>query len=270
MVKAIDWRLRPPFGTFRNAQSYKNVSEKHPMSARQFNMDLLIEEMDAAGVAVGVVPVRKGGDNDDIRKIKEAYPGRFKGLAHIDPWDGAKALEDIDRYVAEGAADGIIIEPGQFFIREPLAADDKMLYPIYEKCEKENILTTITFGGLYCAKLEYYNPIFIDRVACDFPNLKIVLNHGGWPYITEICHVAYQRKNVYLDADYYLMKFNPGWQDYVTAANNLLQDQIIWGSCFPAVHLDVAVNNCLNIGLTPEATEKVLYKNAAKLLGITE
>ena len=46
-----------------------------------------------------MVPIRQENDNNDIARIKEQYPGRFEGLAHIDPFDTEKAIEDVDRYV---------------------------------------------------------------------------------------------------------------------------------------------------------------------------
>ena len=71
-------------------------------------MDDCIKEMDAVGVEIGVVPFRKGMDNRDIAGLMQAYPDRFRVLCHLDPWDGAKALEDIDRYVGDGQAAGAV------------------------------------------------------------------------------------------------------------------------------------------------------------------
>ena len=267
MLKAIDWRLRPPFKSFKESYLYnEDLRPTAPVAALEFDMDKMIEEMDGAGIEVGVVPMRVGNDNNDIAELKKLYPGRFAGLAHIDPWDGKKALEDIDLYVGEGKADGIIMEPGQFFLRGSMPADDKMLWPIYEKCQAEGILVSLTFGGLFCDKLENYNPIYIDRVAKMFPDMTLVLSHGGWPYVTEICHVAYQRLNVYLDIDYYGFTMNPGYQGYVIAANNVLQDRILFGSCYPGFALERAVGEYQKNGLSEEALPKVLYHNAAKLL----
>ena len=156
MVKAIDWRLRPPYRSFKGSILYDKYGDNPawPESVTKFSMDALIKEMDEAGIGIGMVSMRAGNDNHDIDLIKQEYPGRFLGMAHINPCDGAKALADIDEFVVNGAADTIIMEPGQFFIEDPMPADDARLYPIYEKCEKENIIVTLTFGGLFCAKLE--------------------------------------------------------------------------------------------------------------------
>lgn len=269
--KIIDWRLRPPFGSFKENKIFGDptfsAAPTYPESARQFSMDLLFKEMNECGVEIGMVPFRKGQDQGDIGKLLDAYPRRFECMAHIDPY-AENPIKDIDDLIIKGRAKCAIIEPGQYFIKKPVPADDKILYPIYEKCQAENIVLTITFGGLYCEALELYNPIFIDRVAKDFPDLKMVLTHGGWPYTTEICHVAYQRPNVYLSPDCYLTSYHPGYQSYVTAANNILQDKIIFGSVYPGYSLEVVVKNYIQNGIKPEVLPKVFYHNAAKLLGI--
>lgn len=152
MIKAIDWRLRPPYQSFLGGPLYPNGCSG--------TMEDVIAEMDEAGVLIGVAPFRKGMDNADGEKLIEAYGDRFRYLVHIDPWDGfAKAQEEIEKYVLKGHASGIIMEPGQRFIKAPIKADDqKLMYPIYEFCEKNNILLTLTFGGLMAVKLAYYDP----------------------------------------------------------------------------------------------------------------
>mgnify|MGYP002772378085 CR=1 FL=1 len=269
--KVIDWRLRPPYGSFKNNKIFND--EKHlknpayPPSARQFSMDLLIQEMDAAGVEIGVVPFRAGQDHNDIEKLMTAYPGRFECMAHIDPY-AEDPVADIDKWIVHGKAKLAIIEPGQYFIKKAIPADDSLLFPIYEKCQAENIVLTIVHGGLYSDSLELYNPIYIDRVAKRYPDLKIVITHGGWPYTTEICHVAYMRPNVYISPDCYLSKTQPGWESYVTAANNSLKDKIIFGSVYPGRSMQRVINDYIEAGISEEALPKVFYHNAAQLLGL--
>ena len=271
--KVIDWRLRPPFGSFKGNKIFNDerhlANPLYPQSARQFSMDLLMQEMDAAGVEVGVVPFRLGQDHDDMAKLIEQYPGRFACLAHIDPF-ADDPVADIDKWVVNGAAEGAIIEPGQYFIKKSLPADDPLLFPIYEKCQKENIVLTIVFGGLYSDALELYNPIFMDRVAKQFPDLKIVVSHGGWPYTTEICHVAYMRPNVYISPDCYLSKSQPGWESYVTASNFALRKKMIFGSVYPGRGMQRVIDDYIEAGVSKEALPDVLYHNAAKLLGLEE
>lgn len=271
-MKVIDWRLRPPYMSFPEGLLYQVVRQGTDIapSVRELSMELLIQEMDEAGIEIGVVPYRIGQNNNEMVSLMEQYQGRFKGLAQVNPLDDEKKImSEIDEFVHQKGAAGVIIEPGQIFMERPLTADDKILYPIYEKCEKEDILLTITHGGLLCAKLENYDPKYIDRVAIDFPKLKIVIAHGGWPYVTQICHVAYQRENVYISPDCYLFDIHPGHQDYVTAANNMLQDKIIFGTGYPGGNsLKQGIENYVKSGLKENVLPKILYENAAKLLNL--
>ena len=168
-MKAIDWRLRPPFGSFKGCSVYNAAVNdpkfKAPNAAKVFSMESLIEEMDAADIAIGVVPIRQENDNNDIARIKEQYPGRFEGLAHIDPFDTEKAIEDVDRYVVHGVAKGIILEPGQIFLRDSVVPNHKIMLPIYEKCQKEDIMITLTFGGLSGRALKYYCLLYTSDAA---------------------------------------------------------------------------------------------------------
>lgn len=272
--KIIDWRLRPPFGSFGENKIFWDPVFKntplYPNSAREFSMEMLFDEMEKDGVVLGVVPFRKTQDatqEAEINQMKELYPDKFKYMAHIDPYiDDPVGL--IDKLIVNGNADLAIIEPGQYFIKKSIPADDELLYPIYEKCQAENIPLTITFGGLYTNDIGLYNPAIIDRVANDFPNLKMILTHGGWPYVAEICHVAYRHPNLFLSPDCYLTTLHPGYHDYVIAANNILQDQIIFGSVYPGYSIEVTVNEYLKNGLKEEVLDKIFYKNAARVLGI--
>ena len=76
---------------------------------------------------------------------------------------------------------------------------------MHEKCQREDILVTLVFGGLFGRGLEYYNPADLDKVARDFPDMNLVLTHGGWPYTTETCWIAYHRPKVTLSPDYWMM-----------------------------------------------------------------
>ena len=272
--KIIDWRLRPPFGSFGENQIFWDPTFKntplYPESARQFSMEMLFEEMEKDGVVLGVVPFRKNQDatqEAEIKEMKTKYPGKFKYMAHIDPYaDDPVGL--IDHLIINGDADLAVIEPSQYFIKKSVPADDKLLYPIYEKCQKDNIPLTIAFGGLYTNDIGFYDPAIIDHVANDFPDLKMVLAHGGWPYAAQIAHVAYRHANLYLSPDCYLTTLHPGYQDFVIAANHILSNQFIFGSVYPGYSIEVTVNEYLKNGLSEEVLPKVFYENAAKVLGL--
>lgn len=272
MVKAIDWRMRPPFGDWKESYLYTkgSISKKaiKPRAIEEWNIDYLIEDMEEAGVVAAMAPHRLGQDPEHLVQLQNLYPGRFYGFLHCNPFAMEQAMCDIEKYVIHGPLYGVVMEPGQFFLQEPMPADDERLYPVYEKCQANNIPLNLSFGGLYCAKLEYYNPIYLDRVAITFPDLKIICGHGGWPYTTQICHVAYQRPHVYLSPDVYMMPIHPGYMDYVIAANHTLKEKILFGSAYPAFTPQDAIHMYTSLPLSEDALEHVLYRNAARILGL--
>lgn len=206
----------------------------------------------------------------------DEYGSHFRYLAHIDPWDGIEQNQaEIKKYVMDGHASGIIVEPSMKFIKSPLKADDQeMMYPIYDFCEKNDILVTITFGGLWTSSVDNYQPIHADSLAKDFPKMRVVLAHGGWPYTAQICHVAYQRGNVYLSPELYALgDMQPDGHDYMAAANHWLQEHVIFATGIAYPNLDSKDMLKMTIDaykneLNEQARDKVLYHNASSLLGL--
>lgn len=278
-MKIFDMRIRPPFGSIcegmfnnpgRELFEPESFARRFGMtigeSARLKSMDLFIREMDEAGVCAGAVLIRKstGMDNADLAKLDALWPGRFVGVAGVDPHDSG-ALDEIDRYVVHGTARAVLVEPG--FCKPALRADDRAVYPIYEKCEAENIPVFISFGGFVAPDLSYTDAMIIERVALDFPRLKLVIAHGGWPNVGGICHVAFEREGVYLAPDLYTMNV-PGNREYLAAANYLIPEKFLFGSAYPCVDIRQAVEYYRHWGLRPEVMEGVMYGNAARLLGL--
>lgn len=232
-------------------------------------MEMLLEEMEAAGITLGISPtrVRRGeNDNRDVLSLMQDYPDKLLGVPTVDLFFGQKEnLKIIDDYIVNGPCRALMIEPG--FSEQPMYADDERFYYIYEKCQKEQIPLMMAFGGFIGPDYSYCAPIRIDHIATDFPKLKLLLTHGGYPCVTEICHVASNHDNVWVAPDLYVMH-SPGWRDYVDAANCMLLNKICYGSAYPIVDLKAAVDHYLQLGFSDEALPKVMYENAANFLGL--
>lgn len=275
----IDFRLRPPLKGFLDLIMYANAerrdaaTRRHGMtparSAQTQSMPLLLEEMDAAGVALGVVMGRYSGlygavSNEDVAEIVRAYPGRFVGVGSLDPSNRRQAIRQIDEALALGLK-GINLEPGAYPVA--MHADDRRLYPIYACCEDRGIPVVIMAGGSAGPDLSYTNPVHIDRVAGDFPGLRIAVSHGGWPWVQEILHVAYRRENLYVSPDQYLCNM-PGAQDYLTAANGYLAERFLYGSSYPFIGVKDYADWFASLPIRPELMGALQYGNAARFLGL--
>lgn len=278
-MKIIDFRLRPPLRGFLDMVMYTNPPRRNiytrqlglepAASAEQKSMDLLLDEMRAVNVVAGVVTARVSDyfgsvSNDDVAAMCKDYPGKLYGLAAVDPTDRKRAIQQIDAALAAGFR-GVTIEPGAYPV--PLYADDRKLYPIYAHLEDRNVPTVIMTGGNAGPDLSYSDPVTLDRVAGDFPNLRIVVSHGNWPWVTEILHVAYRRTNVSLSPDMYFHNM-PGMDDYLKAANSWMAERFFFATAYPLAPLKEYTEWFVRLPLKPENMERIVYRNAAELLGI--
>jgi predicted TIM-barrel fold metal-dependent hydrolase len=278
-MKIFDFRVRPPFKGFLSMVMYaeparrdgftRNLKFEPSPAALQQSVDLMIKEMDDAGVAQALVVGRNAGtlgsvDNAEVNEFVAAHPGRFIAAGSIDITNRRKAVAEIDAALAKGFK-VINIEPGACVT--PMYTDDRRIYPIYAHCEDRGVPVVMMTGGNAGPDLSYTNPALLDRVLADFPNLKVVCSHGNWPWVTEILHVAFRRSNLYVSPDMYLPNM-PGMDDYVKAADGFLADRFLYASSFPFCGIKDYAEWFLRLPIRAESMEKVCYRNAAALLGL--
>jgi len=281
MVKAIDMRLRPPYKSNmfmrNNYMTPAQLAWREQMkfapskAAEEGSMEEMIKEMDQAGIEIGAAVTRmtpKDGayDNSELISLMEEYPGRFISVPQVEYFHGIDvALKQIDDFVINGPGKAIYMEPGFRINPILLHADDERLYPIYEKCQANNVPIILQYGG-GVNPIEYYTVTDINHIAVAFPDLKVCISHGGWPQAVLFCQLAYAYKNVYICPDMYFDKF-PGSADYQIAAQMLLQNKMLFGSAYPLLSLQDAVDSHLKY-LPAEVVPKVMYDNAAYFLGL--
>jgi uncharacterized protein len=278
----IDMRLRPPLKSWRNTAQFTEGAGYYPSRmgfprppsvTSQSVVDLLKEmkEADVLGVIMGrqappplgIIP------NDEITEVMQQHPGRFVAFTGIDLRDIDGGVKEIDRTRRIEGYRGVSIEPGASFT--PMYPDDRALYPIYEHCQELDLPVSITISGMLCTMvgndLAYGSPTPVARIAKDFPKLKIVISHGAWPGVMAMIEVAFMRENVYVSPDLYINGIDtPGSQEYIKAARSFMPDRLLFGTAYPSRPLKESVEAFRQWGLPRELEEKVLYRNAARLL----
>lgn len=243
----IDARLRPPFlHSFFGA----NPRSSHADVVRWLNRRLgaadpehfaritsvpdLLAEMDAAGIARGVVVGRSTPTvhipNEDVAGLVTSAAGRLIGVASVDPvrLGSPTAAEEAVRAIRELGLAGLNLDAG--FYATPLCADDERLMLLYEACVSLDVPAFI-MSGPTTPDLEFNDPFAVDRVARTFPKLRIICCHGFYPRIDDIIAVAFRNENVFVSPDMYV--FAPGGHRYVEAARGFLREQLLFGTSFP-------------------------------------
>lgn len=277
----IDFRIRPPLGGFLNSSMYLNLERtasltrglgmEQPPSAANRSIDLLLKEMNEAGVSRGVIQGRipnkvfGSAGTDDLLAMVREYPDHFYGYCGVDPADARGACEEVEKHVLNGPFKGVVIEPG--ILEDALRGDDPGIYPLYSYCAEQGVPVVLMTGGNGGPDVSFSSPEQADRIARDFPELKLIISHGGWPWVTHILYVALRRPNVYVSPDMYLCNC-PGWQDYLTAANGFLQDRFLFATAYPFLPLKQAVEQFSRLPFKPEVLPKLLYENAQTLLNM--
>ena len=279
-MKIIDVRMRPPFLPYLDKNGMFDTRADNPFAVSRFyfifgmnmsesmktaSMEQLFAEMDRAGEITGVVSIRRnsrGYENDALVDLLKKYPERFLGACGIAPDSSPETMNTLQHYVLDGPCVSAFMEPGFHNIM----IDDENIFPTYEFCERNHIPLLISFGGFHGPTDDFCLPIHAEHVATAFPNLKIALCHGGWPWVEAAVRLAFKAPNVYLSPDIYALHA-AGAQSYIEAANYMLRDKMLYGSAYPCVDVESSVALYLQ-KLRPEVVEDVMYNNAARFFGI--
>lgn len=281
----IDMRCRPPLAEFREYFDIPRITWHGKRTgaktvSRAFvegSMELFFEEMQQAGVDLAVVQGRNSPEvfmgrkfnaafirNERVAELQDQYPGRFVGLAGIDPTNTVHdAVKETDRCIRSLNLKGIFLEPGRALGTGP---DDSRLFPIYEKCLELNVPVSIMSGPYAGPDIEVSNPLYFDRLATRYPELKIICGHGCYPYVQEILGVAFKHPNVHVSPDMYI--FAPGGGAYVEASNSTLREQIIYGSAYPLRPLVQTVQDNRDLPFNEEVLEDYFCNNSKRVLGL--
>jgi len=284
----IDARVRPPYKSLQQVLASapgvpKSVKRsplvsgyERPQSMVQKSLELFVEEMDEAGVDKGILVGRQAGhrivSNDDIAELRDTYPERFPvALAGINGSYVEAAVQEIERTVTDMSFNGIAVDPGWWV--PPLYVDDKRIYPIYAKCAELGGVLYLTCSLMQGPDISYAEPYRVQRVANDFPTLKIVVVHGAFPFTNEMLGVMIANSalgNLWVLPDFFqFIPGFPGAQDWVDAANHYLGDRMLYASSYPVRPLQQSLEEFKRFSYKPEVLENLLWRNAAELFGIT-
>lgn len=204
-------------------------------------------------------------NNDELKRFVDEDPDLFCAFAGLDPHKGMDAVRTLEHLVKNEGFVGAATDP----IYNKLAIDDAKFYPIYAKCCELNIPMVITTGPARFTvgtTASFAHPDQIDRVANDFPELRLIISHGAWPYIQEMIGCAFRNKNIYVECSEY--EKYPGSEAFIQAAKTILQDRVVFASAHPFVHYKDAVALYDTFDFNEDIKEKIMYQNAKHVLGL--
>lgn len=263
-VKAIDCWVNPNLGSTPDQNAdylFPGLAERW---ARGTTLPQLIDEMDAAGVEK-VVLSSGFGPGDTLGWVKTAinrHPDRLAGSHVIDPREGMVAVRLVEELVRNQGYR--LIRMMAFMSQKPY--DDAIYYPVYAKCAELGVPVCLNVGipgPRVPSKCQ--EPFALDQVCHFFPELKIVMAHGGEPW-TELCvKLMLKWPNLYYMTSAFAPKHIP--PAIIRYLNTRGSDRVMWASDYPVLTFERCMTEIAALQLRDEATlAKFVAENARRLL----
>jgi predicted TIM-barrel fold metal-dependent hydrolase len=213
--------------------------------------------------------------NEEIAERAVANDDVIIPFASIDPHRGAAGVEWARRLIEEHGVKGFKFHPSsQGFYPN----DREVAYPLYEVIEAAGLPALFHTGqtgagagtrGGGGIRLAYSNPIYLDDVAVDFPDMPIIMAHPSFPWQEEALSVATHKPQVYIDLSGWSPKYFP--PILVQYANTLLAGKVLFGTDFPVLTPERWMSDLETMGGIRDAVKPGIFKdNAARLLGLAK
>ncbi len=204
--------------------------------------------------------------NEHLHDLCARFPDCFVALTGIDAANPPNALAEIERCSRLGFV-GVHFETG--WLNPPLAVDAHELVPLFELCDQLGLLAVIHVGPLGGPDAAHTRPDAVANVARSFPNLRIVIAHAAYPHVDDAIMCVFKHDNVWLGPDPY--HDFPGGERYRDWANrsDLVADRLLYGSSHGWPQAPDALARFEQLRWRDDVLERVLYTNAASLLGLT-
>jgi len=209
--------------------------------------------------------------NEEVVQFAADNPDVAIPFCSIDPHRGEDGVREARRLVSQKFVHGLKLHPPV----QQFSPDDRMVYPLYEVFAEARLPVVFHTGhsgigtgmpGGGGVRLKYGNPMPIDDVAVDFPDLPIIMAHPSFPWQDEAISICLHKPNVYIDLSGWSPKyFSPTLVQY---ANSRLQTKVLFGSDYPFLTPDRWIADFEKIAIRDEVRPLILKENAVKLLGL--
>lgn len=250
------------------SQKYPSRDDYQAFCQEYSNPGNFVGLMDQNGVDYSVVlaevaPLTTGiATNEMVETFCSGNP-RLIPFCTFNPYMHPNIGGNLERLCVDHGFRGVKLYPtyNYFF------PNDTLLYPLYAVAEKLSLPVLFHTGSsiFQNSRIKYGNPIYYDDVAVDFPNLKIIMAHGGrGPWYDEAMTMVRLHKNVYIDVaglpPQKLMEYYPDLERFA--------HKFVFGTDWPSVNVKENIHRINHLPISEEASRKILGENAIKILGL--
>jgi predicted TIM-barrel fold metal-dependent hydrolase len=207
--------------------------------------------------------------NEEIAELAHQHGDVAIPFASVNPHRGADGVRLARKLISQYGVKGFKFHPQV----QDFMPNDRMAYPLYEAIAEAKLPALFHSGqtgvgagtrGGGGIRLKYGNPMLVDDVAVDFPDMPIILAHPSFPWQEEALSVATHKPQVYIDLSGWSPKYFP--PILVQYANTLLKDKILFGSDYPVIAPEKWIAEFDKLPIKPEVRPLIMKQNAARLL----
>jgi predicted TIM-barrel fold metal-dependent hydrolase len=225
--------------------------------------------MDQAGVRIGLLSAWWGPTgpligNEEVAGFVARFPERFRGVASVNLFRPMDAVRELRHCVRELGFVGVRIVPWLW----GLPPDDRRYYPVYAEC--------VELGVPFCLQVGHTGPLmasepgrpipYLEHVALEFPELKIVAGHIGHPWTQEMISLLTKCENVFVDTSAYVAgRFPPDFVEYLTTRGT---GRVMFGSNYPMLTHGRCLEGLEALGLDAAGRAAFLYGTAQDVFGL--
>jgi len=249
----------PIFESLRRWTGGKTVEDAPPAS-------MTLDLMDAGNVGRGLISAwyAPHGDmisNTEVKALVDAHPDRFMGVAGVDLRHPVKAVQELRRCVNDWGFKALRIVQWLW----ELPPTHPYYYPLFTACVELDIPVCLQVGHTGPLRpSETGRPIpYIDQIALDFPDLKIVCGHIGYPWTEEMIAVARKHTNVYIDTSAYTVNRYP--QELIRYMTQSDKHKVMFGTNYPMLTPAQCLESLETLNLSDAAQARFLSGNAKQV-----
>jgi predicted TIM-barrel fold metal-dependent hydrolase len=208
--------------------------------------------------------------NDEVLALAAENADIIIPFSSVDPTRGAEAVAEARRLIKAGTRGFKLHPPLQQF-----HANDRAVYPFYEVIAEARLPVIFHTGhsgigtgmpGGGGVRLKYGNPMDVDDVAVDFPDMKIILAHPSFPWQDEALSICLHKPQVFIDLSGWSPKYFP--PSLIQYTNTLLRQKMLFGSDFPFITPERWLADFEKTSIREDVRPLILKENAKRLFGM--
>jgi predicted TIM-barrel fold metal-dependent hydrolase len=247
---APEWLIRVKEDYFKGGEEF----------LQNIEIDALLADMDEVGVEKAILSVDGRAPSAHVLEFTKARPDRFGLAVSLDPRRVMKGLRELDELVATQPVVMARLVPFQW----DLPPNHRLYYPIYARCVDLDLPCSVNTGLPGPPQPgECQDPIHLDRVCLDFPELRLCMAHGADPWWGVATRLMLKYRNLHLMTSAYAPKYFP--PELVHFMNTRGQDKILFASDHPVLSFKRCLNEAQALDLREGVLDKFLYQNAERL-----